>query len=112
MGVKILSKEIIEAIRKTEADAKKEKSAAAQKAKKIIIEASEEAKKNYEASVASSVCDMEEKLELIKEQCENLLEKNRAEALAEAEKETNAAMEHMDDAVAIIIGELTKNVGK
>lgn len=112
MGVNILSKEIIESIRKAEANAKKMRADAAHEAKRIVSNAEMQAKSEYESAVASAERDMEEKLALITEQCESLLEKNKAEAEAEAKAEMRTAMRNMDDAVAIIIGELTKNVGK
>lgn len=112
MGVNILSKEIIESIRKAEANAKKMRADAANEAKRIVSNAEMQAKSEYESAVASAERDMEEKLALITEQCESLLEKNKADAEAEAKAEMRTAMRNMDDAVAIIIGELTKNVGK
>ncbi len=107
-----MSREIIDSIRKVEANAKKDKSDAAAEAKERVAKAADAAKNEYEASRLRAESDMADKLAMIAEQSDALLSKSRAEAEAEAAKETEAAMAHMDDAVSLIIGELAKNVGK
>lgn len=103
---------MIDSIRKAEANAKSDKAEAAAEAKRIVAEAADNAKSGYEAAVAAAERDMADKLMMIESQSEALLIKNIADAEAEAAKEIEGAFAHMSDAVAIIIGELTKNVGK
>ncbi len=111
-GWDILSKQIIEAIRGAEREAAVRKSEAAEKARALAAEAKDTAKSEYDLALLSAKKDMEDKLELIGNQSEALIEKNRSEAEEDAARETEAAMSHMDEAVEIIIGELIKNVGK
>lgn len=107
-----MSKQIIEAVKAAEFEAAKKKAAATEKAKAYSAESKNKAKENYEASVEAAKQDMHDKLSRIASQSEALIAKNKAEAESEAAKETEAAMEKMDAAVEIIIGELIKNVGK
>lgn len=111
-GWDTLSKQIIEAIKAAENEAANKKAAATEKAKAYSAESKNSAKENYEASVCAAKRDMQDKLSLIASQSEALIAKNKAEAEAEAAKETEAAIEKMGEAVEIIIGELIKNVGK
>ncbi len=111
-GWDTLSKEIIDAIRTAESVAAKNKADAAEKAKAYAASSKDAAKAEYESTVAAAKKDMEDKLSMIESQSEALIEKNKAEADADAAKETDAAMTHMDAAVEIIIGELIKHVGK
>ncbi len=103
---------MIDSIRKAEENAKNDKANAAAEAKRIVAGAADDSKNSYEAAVAAAERDMADKLLLIENQSKALLEKNVADAEAEAAKEIEGAFVHMSDAVAIIIGELTKNVGK
>lgn len=111
-GWNTLSKQIIDAIKAAENEAARKKAAATEKAKTYSAERKIKAKEKYEADVESAKRDMSDKLSLIGSQSEALIAKNKAEAEAEAAKETEAAMQNMDAAVEIIIGELIKNVGK
>lgn len=107
-----MSKQIIDAIRTAEAEAAKRKAEASEKAKAYAAESADAAKNEYEAAIAAAKQDMEDKLSMIGAQTEALIAKNRSEADADAAKETEAAMQNMDAAVEIIIGELIKYVGK
>lgn len=107
-----LSKEIIDSIKKAEANAKKDKAETAAEVRRLISEAVETAKNEHERAVANAERDMTDKLLLITNQSEALLVKNKSDAEADAAKEVETAMANMNDAVALIIGELAKNVGK
>ncbi len=111
-GWDTLSKQIIESIKRAESDAAARKSDAAERARAYLAGEKDAAKSGYDSAVANAKKDMEDKLDLIQKQSEALIAKNRAEAEADAAKETEIAVSHMDAAVEIIIGELVKNVGK
>lgn len=110
--VSFLSKEAIDAVLAAEKKAKEAKSNATVRSREIISAAAEDAKQRFEAAREAAMSDMNEKLREIGEQSDALLLKSRAEAESEAASETRAAMEHMDDAVELIIGELLKNADK
>lgn len=108
-GVFILSKESINAILEAENGSKAKRAAAVAEAKRIIADAEERSKNEYESSIAAAERDMKEKLEQVVKGSENLLMKNRTEAEADAEGETRAAMSNMERAVGIIIGAITEH---
>ncbi len=108
-GVFNLSKESINAILEAENGSKAKRAAAVAEAKRIIADAEERAKNEYESSIAAAERDMKEKLEQVVKGSENLLLKNRTEAEADAEGETRAAMSNMERAVGIIIGAITEH---
>lgn len=108
-GVFNLSKESINAILEAENGSKAKRAAAVAEAKRIIADAEERSKNEYESSIAAAERDMKEKLEQVVKGSENLLLKNRTEAEADAEGETRAAMSNMERAVGIIIGAITEH---
>lgn len=104
-----MSKEAIDAVLAAETKAKEERANAEAKARAIVAAAADDAKSRLDAAKDAAMSDMNDKLGEIEKQSDALLLKSRAEAESEAAAETRAAMEHMDDAVALIIGELLKN---
>ncbi|MCD7712926.1 MAG: hypothetical protein LUJ25_09580 [Firmicutes bacterium] len=108
-GVFNLSKESINAILEAENGSKAKRAAAVAEAKRIIADAEERSKNEYESSIAAAERDMKEKLEQVVKGSETLLTKNRTEAEADAEGETRAAMSNMERAVGIIIGAITEH---
>lgn len=108
-GVFNLSKESINAILEAENGSKAKRAAAVAEAKRIIADAEERSKNEYESSIAAAERDMKEKLEQVVKGSETLLMKNRTEAEADAEGETRAAMSNMERAVGIIIGAITEH---
>ncbi len=103
-----MSKESINAILEAENSSKAKRAAAVAEAKRMIAEAEENSKNEYESSIAAAERDMKDKLAQVVKGSEALLSKNRSEAEADAEGETKAAMTHMDKAVNIIIGAITE----
>ncbi len=104
-----LSKEAVDAVLEAENKAKETKSRAAAKARAMISSATDDGKARLEAARVSCAADMNEKLELISKQAGALLEKSRADAEGEAAEMWRGSRKNLDDAVAVIIGEIRKN---
>ena len=104
-----MSKQAIDAVLAAETKAKENKSHAAVKARQLISAAGEDGKSRLETAREAAARDMNDKLALITEQSEALLAKSRTDAEAEAAEGWRAARRNLDDAVAIIIGEIRKN---
>lgn len=104
-----MSKEAVDAVLAAELKAKEKKARAAAEAKKMIAEASEDGKSRLESAREAAARDMNDKLKLITEQTDALLEKSRADAEGEAAEMWRSARRNLDDAVEVIIGEIRKN---
>ena len=104
-----MSKQAIDAVLAAETKAKENKARAAAEARQIISAAGDDGKSRLEYAREAAARDMNDKLGLITEQSEALLAKSRADAETEAAEGWRAARRNLDDAVAIIIGEIRKN---
>ncbi len=97
-----MSKEAVLKIRETEAEAKRIVSDANAQARKMIAEAEEEAKHNCDTCEKVTKAEFAQTLKEVRTGAEMLVEKNRAEADAEALKMVRIANANMETAANLI----------